>query len=115
MSVIQGKPVPALLSYMIVNTNYTATTLDYTIQFTGSTNISITLPDATTIFALPGRTYTICNTGSGSITLKCFDGQTINGSATQTIQAQGGPTRGFSTLIVQSTGSNWLMISASLP
>jgi hypothetical protein len=109
-----GKPLPALVSYKVISSNYTLTNIDYTIECSANT-FTVTLPDATTIFTIPGRTYTICNTGSGSITLSATNLQTINGLTTQTIQARGGPARGFSTCIIQSTGFNWLIISASLP
>jgi hypothetical protein len=46
MSIIIGQPIPALLSYKIISNNYYAGPNDYTIECTGSTNFTLTLPDA---------------------------------------------------------------------
>ncbi len=105
--------IPLLVSYSTINANYTVTDKDYTLNVVANSNITITLPDATTF--PENRCLTIKNSGTGTTTLSAHTGQNIDGSATQSIQSKGGPLRGFSILVIQNVNPNWIIISASLP
>ncbi len=108
-----SKIIPLLIGYTGVTGNYICTLNDYTLNITTNSNVTITLPDGT-IFP-QNRCLTIKNSGTGNVTLITTASQTIDGSATQTVQAKGGPQRGFSCVVVQNANPNWIIISASLP
>jgi hypothetical protein len=65
--------------YNETNTAYTLTGNDYTLNCYGSTPYTVTLPDASSSKVV-GREYVIINTGSATITITPYSGQTINGS-----------------------------------
>jgi hypothetical protein len=91
--------------------NYTLNANDYTVGFDCSSNRTATLPDATTC---AGRIYVIYqyNTGLGlrSVTLDGNGSQTINGDTTYNLS----PYCDFSSVMIQSNGSNWIIISSNL-
>jgi hypothetical protein len=91
--------------------NYTLDETDYTVGFDCASNRTATLPDATTC---AGRIYVIYqyNTGGGtrSVTLDGNGSQTINGVTTYNLS----PFCDFSSLMIQSNGSNWIIISSNL-
>jgi hypothetical protein len=60
----------------------------------------VTLPTAP---AIPGKVYTIKNTGTGVITLKTTSSQTIDGQLTQTLTQ-------WDALTVMSDGANWILV-----
>lgn len=61
---------------------------------------TITLPTAANIV---GYSFTIKNTGSGTVTLATTSSQTIDGAATQTLTQ-------YQSLTVVSNGTNWIII-----
>jgi hypothetical protein len=91
--------------------NYTLDATDYTVGFDCASNRTATLPDATTC---AGRIYVIYqyNTGSGtrSVTLDGNGSQTINGVTTYSLA----PYCDFTSVVIQSNGSNWIIISSNL-
>jgi hypothetical protein len=91
--------------------NYTLTETDYTVGFDCASNRTATLPDATTC---QGRIYVIYqyNTGPGtrSVTLDGNGSQTINGVTTYSLA----PYCDFTSVVIQSNGSNWIIISSNL-
>ncbi len=91
--------------------DYTLTATDYTVGFDCASNRTATLPDATTC---QGRIYVIYqyNTGAGtrSVTLDGNGSQTINGVATYSLA----PYCDFTSVVIQSNGSNWIIISSNL-
>jgi hypothetical protein len=99
------------LPHTTKSANYTLTDSDYTVGFDCASNRTATLPDATTC---AGRIYVIYqyNTGSGvrSVTLDGNGSQTINGSTTYNLS----PYCDFTSIIIQSNGSNWIIISSNL-
>jgi hypothetical protein len=93
------------------SSNYTLDATDYTVGFDCASNRTATLPDATTC---AGRIYVIYqyNTGSGtrSVTLDGNGSQTINGVTTYSLA----PYCDFTSVVIQSNGSNWIIISSNL-
>jgi hypothetical protein len=92
--------------------NYTLTATDFTVGFDCASSRTANLPDATTC---AGRIYVIYqyNTGiAGSryVTLDGNGSQTINGLTTFSLQYN----YDFASLMIQSTGSNWVVISAAI-
>jgi hypothetical protein len=91
--------------------NYTLDATDYTVGFDCASNRTANLPDATTC---AGRIYVIyqynTNTGTRYVTIDPNGSQTINGLTTVNFQSYGD----FSSLMIQSTGSNWVIISDAL-
>jgi hypothetical protein len=91
--------------------NYTLTASDFTVGFDCASNRTATLPDATTC---AGRIYVIyqynTNLGIRYVTLDGNGSQTINGITTYPLQYYGD----FSSVMIQSTGSNWVVISDAL-
>jgi len=90
---------------------YTLDATDYTVGFdcTGA-NRTANLPDATTC---SGRIYVIYQFGGGStygVTIDGNSSQTINGSATYVLQGY----CDYSSVMIQSDGSNWVVISDAL-
>jgi hypothetical protein len=100
------------LPHTTKSANYTLTDSDYTVGFDCASNRTATLPDATTC---AGRVYVIYqyNTATGGSTYVTLDGngsQTIDGVTTYSLQYQ----EDFSSVMIQSTGSNWVVISDKL-
>ena len=92
--------------------DYTLDATDYTVGFDCASNRTATLPDATTC---AGRIYVIYqyNTGTGGSTYVTLDGngsQTIDGVTTYSLQYN----EDFSSVMIQSTGSNWVVIAYKL-
>jgi len=87
-------------SYIAKTANFTATSLTSTIDCTNT--ITITLPTAV---GQTGRIHTIKNSGTGVVTIATTSSQTIDGAATQSLATQ------WSKITVQSTGTNWIVIS----
>ena len=97
------------LPHVTKSANYTLDGTDYTVGFDCASNRTANLPDATTC---AGRIYVIYqyNTGIGGSTYVTLDGngsQTIDGVTTYSLQYQ----ENFSSVMIQSTGSNWVVIS----
>lgn len=88
------------LPYVVKTSNYTATVSDYTIDC-GSATFTVGLPTAS---GITGRVYVIKNSGTNTITIDGTGEETIDGSTTQVLVSQ------YSSLMVQSTGSNWIVI-----
>jgi hypothetical protein len=88
-----------IAGYTSKSSNYTLTDNDYTVECTSNT-FDINLPTAV---GRTGRIYNIKNTGTGTITVKPFDAQTIDGELTQTVSRP-------NNLQVQSNGSNWIVL-----
>jgi hypothetical protein len=91
--------------------NYTLDATDYTVGFDCASNRTANLPDATTC---AGRIYVIyqynTNNGARYVTLDGNGSQTINGLTTVNLQYYGD----FSSVMIQSNGSNWVVISDAL-
>jgi hypothetical protein len=92
--------------------NYTLDATDFTVGFDCASSRTANLPDATTC---AGRIYVIYhyNTGmlgSRYVTIDPNGSQTINGLTTFSLQY----TYDFSSVIIQSNGSNWIIISDSI-
>lgn len=87
------------LPYVAKTSGYTLTSTDYLDNVTSGTNTQ-TLPTAV---AISGRIYVIKNSGVGVVTLATTGGQTIDGSATQTIAT-------LNSLTVMSDGANWIIL-----
>ncbi|HPD66143.1 MAG TPA: hypothetical protein P5050_11305 [Bacteroidia bacterium] len=85
--------------------NYTITSSDYSIVADASSgSINITLPDAS---GISGRIYVIkrLNSGANAVTVLTTNSQTIDGLSSYSLSAQ------FATVMVQSDGSNWIILS----
>ena len=99
------------LPHVTKSANYTLDGTDYTVGFDCASNRTATLPDATTC---SGRIYVIYqyNTGSGarSVTLDGNGSQTINGATTYSLY----PYCDFTSVMIQSNGSNWIIIASNL-
>jgi hypothetical protein len=91
--------------------NYTLTASDYTVGFDCAADRTATLPDATTC---SGRIYVIYqyNTAGSTrgVTIDPNGAQTINGAATYVLKGW----CEFSSVMIQSNGSNWIIISDAL-
>ena len=83
-----------------VSSTDTFATANETINCTSGTFI-VNLPTA---IGIQGTTYTLVNSGTGTITMKGTLGQTINGSATIDLKRQ------HISRTVQSDNSNWIVI-----
>jgi hypothetical protein len=99
------------LPHVTKSANYTLDNTDYTVGFDCASNRTATLPDATTC---AGRIYVIyqynTNLGIRYVTLDGNGSQTINGLTTVNLQYYGD----FSSVMIQSNGSNWVVISDAL-
>jgi len=99
------------LPHVTKSANYTLDGTDYTVGFDCASNRTAFLPDATTC---AGRIYVIYqyNTGSGarSVTLDGNGSQTINGATTYSLF----PYCDFTSVMIQSNGSNWIIIASNL-
>jgi hypothetical protein len=78
-----------------------ATTLQEIYTVSGSSAVTMTLPDAT---ACASMRYDIKRLGTATVTIACNGAQTIDGSATIQLLAQ------YASVTVISTGSNWIII-----
>jgi hypothetical protein len=91
--------------------NYTLDNTDYTVGFDCASNRTATLPDATTC---AGRIYVIyhynTNVGIRYVTLDGNGSQTIDGLTTYSLMGY----QDFSSVMIQSNGSNWIIISDKL-
>jgi hypothetical protein len=91
--------------------NYTLDASDYTVGFDCASNRTANLPDATTC---AGRIYVIyqynTNIGLRYVTIDGNGSQTINGLTTVNLQYQDD----FSSVMIQSNGSNWVVIASAL-
>ena len=84
---------------------YTLTESDSVVNVTSGT-FTITLPSAVSI---PGRVYTLKNSGSGTITVDGSTTETIDGSLTVKLLSR------FSAITIQSDGANWVILSCISP
>lgn len=93
-------PIPRMISTGVA---YNVLTTDDTVQVTAD-GLTITLPTAV---GLNGKRFTIIQTAAfaAGTTIACSGGQTINGSATQSLGAQ----YRYKTMI--SNGSNWFIVA----
>lgn len=85
-------------AFVSKSTNYTLTALDDIVAASG--NITITLPNATTI---PGRKYTIKNVGVLTVTVDGNGAQTIDGATNRALTLQ------YQYVTVVSDGTGWLI------
>jgi hypothetical protein len=95
--------------YSLKTATYTLDSTDYTVRFdcvTAAANLTANLPDATTC---TGRIYTIISNSDVNyqLTVDGNGGQTIGGDATIILD----PCYNGATLVIQSDGSNWQIIS----
>jgi len=99
------------LPHVTKTENYTLDGTDYTVGFDCASNRTANLPDATTC---AGRIYVIyqynTNIGLRYVTIDGNGSQTINGLTTVNLQYQDD----FSSVMIQSNGSNWVVISSAL-
>lgn len=79
------------------STTYAILTTDFYVDCTGT--ITVTLPTAV---GVSGKTYVITDTGIGVITVATTGGQTISGSATQTVAAG-------NSITLHGNGANWFL------
>lgn len=86
--------------YTAKSGTYAIATTDYTIDCTSGT-FTATLPTAV---GVAGKVYHIKNSGTGTITVATTSSQTIDGATTQVLSDQ------YTTLTVQSTGANWIIL-----
>jgi hypothetical protein len=91
--------------------NYTLTATDFTVGFDCASNRTANLPDATTC---AGRIYVIyqynTNNGIRYVTLDGSGSQTIDGVTTYSLAFF----EDFSSVMIQSNGSNWIVIADKL-
>lgn len=91
--------------YVAKTALYTLTSSDYTVEVTSGTHTQ-TLPTAV---GITGRTYVITNSGSGVVTVGTTSSQTfanvVTTPTTLTLNQ-------FSTVMVQSNGTNWLRLTS---
>ena len=87
-------------NYKAITTTANISLADYLVDCTTGT-FTVTLLSAVT--AKAGAIYHIKNSGTGVITLATTSGQTIDGSATQTINS-------LQVIKVMSNGVNWIII-----
>lgn len=91
-------------SKAFADSGYVLTINDFTVaaDATGGA-MSLTLPSAVTF---PGQIYVLKKVDSSvnAVTVGCSGGQSIDGSATQTLAIQ------YASIMVQSDGTNWIII-----
>lgn len=91
-------------AYVAKTALYTLTAADHTVEVTSGTHTQ-TLPTAV---GITGRQYFITNSGSGTVTVATTSSQTfVNKTATPTTLTLAQ----FGRVLVQSNGSNWIIIS----
>ncbi len=89
------------LAYIAKTANYTATSEDYTIDFTTNTD-TLTLPTAV---GRTGEVYTIKVTANTTGRVVTTSSQTIDGATSYNLTAQ------YKFVTVQSNGANWIVIA----
>lgn len=87
--------------YVEKNANYTLGVLDYTVNYTGSTGSTITLPTAV---GIQGRIYNIQNTGAAIVTANTTSSQALGSGTTKTLSQ-------WNSIQVQATGVKWIILS----
>jgi len=87
------------LPYRAITALRTLDSTDFQIECTSGT-FTVTLPTAV---GITGRMYSIKNSGAGVITVACDGAQTIDASATQTLNT-------YDNMVVMSNGANWIII-----
>ena len=99
------------LPHVTKSANYTLDATDYTVGFDCASNRTANLPDATTC---AGRIYVIyqynTNFANRSVTLDGNGSQTIDGVTTYNLIGADD----FSSVMIQSNGSNWIVIADKL-
>ncbi len=85
-------------AYVAKTANYTVTATDSTINCTSGT-FTVTL---LTAVGIPGQSFAIKNSGSGTITVNTTSSQFIDGALTQTLSAG-------QSITVQSTNAGWII------
>lgn len=88
------------LPYRAITSASTASATDFTIDCTSGT-FTLNLPTAV---GIPGRLYSIRNSGAGVITIDPNAAETLDGGATQTLTAS-------QRYLIISTGANWISIA----
>ena len=86
--------------YTSVTATYSVESTDYIVDCPSGT-FTVTLPTAVDI---TGRTFTIKNSGVGTITVGTTSSQTIDGTTTKSLSTQ------YQTLTVVSNGANWICV-----
>ena len=86
-------------------TTYTITTTDDTIICSGASTFTVTLPTAV---GVSGKKYNVKHIGTGTITVDTTSSQTIDGELTIAIAA--GYSGAYPNLMVQSDGTNWVIL-----
>jgi len=87
------------LAYRSVANPYTIALTDTVLDCNGT--FTITLPTAS---GIAGKIYIIKNSGTGIISVTCFDSETIDGLVTRRSDVQ------YQSIMVISDGSNWKVI-----
>lgn len=87
------------LPYKFVTQNYTASLQDYTLNTTGTHTAF--LPTA---IGYKGLTYVFKNSGNGVFTVQASGSETIDGSNSADIRKK------YTSLMIQSTGDEWIII-----
>lgn len=88
-------------AYVAKSSTYAITNDDGTIDCTSGT-FTVTLPTA---IGISGKKFIVKNSGVGTITIATTSSQTIDGSLTVGINSQ------YSTIQLQSTGANWIILN----
>ena len=86
-----------------ISANYTLTDVDFSLEVTTNSNVTITLQNSTSII---GRFIYIYNSGTGTVTINTVSSQTfanVTGTPTSITVVGKGST------IIQSNGANWLV------
>lgn len=86
-------------AYAYKTANYTAASNDYTIDCSGTFDVS--LPTAA---GIAGKIYNIKNSGAGVITVNPNGAETIDGGLTAVLSTT------YESITIQSTGTNWIII-----
>jgi len=87
------------LTYRHVSNTYNVSLVDAVIDCSGT--FTVTLPTAVGIV---GKVYIIKNSGTGIISIACFDSETIDGLVTRHSDVQ------YQAIMVVSDGANWKVI-----
>lgn len=93
------------LPYVAKTGAYTLTDADYAVNVTSGT-FTLTLPTAV---GIAGRIYVIKNSGTGTVTVDANGSETIDGALTAALLSR------YSSITIQSDGSNWIIIAAISP
>ena len=87
------------MAYRTISSTDTLTTADHTINCTENT-FTVNLPTAASI---TGRTYSIKNSGTGTITVDAYGTETIDGDTTKELIE-------YDNMVILSDGTNWIII-----